>query len=202
MKRGLIVSVQGYSYQTSLELSCICLNNGAIGIRTDIDTSLILKEAFPLCTIIGLKKIADEKYYITTSKEAIESCMWADYIAIDSRRGNQKIEFLYGICYFKKINIVSDVENIRDVEYILNLAEKNLIKKPDYFATTFAYAKKDYEKRNEIIEMKELTNIPIIAEGGIDLMNAAFLSNLVDNICIGKEITGIALKTKEFASCF
>jgi putative N-acetylmannosamine-6-phosphate epimerase len=202
MKGGLIVSIQGYSFQVSLELASMVLNNGAVGIRTDIDINIILKAAFPYCSVIALKKLKDEKYYITASKEAIDSCMWGDYIAIDSRRGNPKLEYLYGICYYAKKNIVSDIRTVKDVENILKLVEKNMIKKPAYIATTFAFDKKLSEKIDDIEDIKNMTDIPIIAEGGIKLEHVPELSKRVHNICIGKEITGIGLKTGEFVNAF
>lgn len=200
MRNGLIVSIQGYSFQVSLELASMVLNNGAAGIRTDIDINIILKAAFPYCSVIALKKLKDEKYYITASKEAIDSCMWGDYIAIDSRRGNTKLEYLYGLCYYAKKNIVADIKDVKDVKNIVDLIDKNMIKKPAYIATTFAFNKKLSQKIDDIEDMKKITDIPIIAEGGIKLEHVPELSKLVHNICIGKEITGIGIKTQEFVN--
>jgi N-acylglucosamine-6-phosphate 2-epimerase len=168
--KGLIVSIQGYSKTTTQELARKAINHGATGIRTD--QSIKVK-----APIIGLKKLHGKEYYITTDKDIIhEVSKWADYVAIDSRKGNREIEWLYAHCHTSNINIVADIEKIEDVENILNICYGLKIKKPEYFATTFS---------NCYINL--ITEVPIIAEGGYSSIDSVTRAkkNGAKCVCIG-----------------
>lgn len=191
--KGLIVSIQGYSQQTTQEIANICKSNGAVGIRTDqpISTDLFL---------IGLKKLDGEKYYITSSKNAIvDVSKWTKNIAIDSRKGNQEIDFLYSVCHLLNLNIIADIKTIDDVINVINICTKGKIIFPSYFCTTFDYENK--QKWKLISDIKNITDIPIIAEGGYhekrEIRQA--YKHGANNVCIGNAITGIAQKIKKFS---
>jgi N-acylglucosamine-6-phosphate 2-epimerase len=198
IKQGLIVSIQGYSQQTTVELAARCLINGAVGIRTDQDISWLKMDTdFP---IIGLKKLLDKKYYITTSKEAIQYCMWADYVAIDSRKGNVDLSFLYCFANSKGKKIIADVQKIEDVINILNYHKSKMIKLPDYIATTFSFLKDGKQDFKLISDIRQLCQIPIIAEGKIktkEQVKKAY-DHGANNVCIGSEISDIRYLINKF----
>jgi hypothetical protein len=189
--KGLIVSIQKYSLSTTQELATICRNNGAVAIRTDQPIILDIP-------IIGLKK-SDGEYYITSSKnDILEVSKWTNNIAIDSRKGNLELEYLYAVCHLMEINIIADIETVEDVQSVIDMCISKKIKLPAYFATTFDYNNK--HKAITINEIKELTDIPIIAEGGYrDIQEIKDTFEMVNNICIGDAITGIANKVKLYA---
>lgn len=174
IEKGVIVSVQNYTQKTTQELAKRAIDSGAIGIRTDRNIKAK--------NVIGLEK-NDREFYITTTKDSLlRVSKWADYIAIDSRKGNYELDYLYAICHVNEIRIVADIEDIEDVKNILYICNRDKIKLPVYFATTFS------NKNIELIqEISMITDIPIIAEGGYtdkeDIQQAK--RNGVNNICIG-----------------
>jgi N-acylglucosamine-6-phosphate 2-epimerase len=193
MKNGLIVSIQGYSEITTLELASKSVKTGCVAIRTDENINLN-------CEKIALKKLDDRQYYITTTKEAIKSCMWGNYIAIDSRKGNKNLDFLYAYCHINEIDIVADIEDIRDFDNIMKMHKNQKIALPAYVSTTFSFLKTG---KHDFLLVKELynkTNIPIIAEGKIktveDVKKAYKFG--AKNVCIGAEISDIEYLTKKF----
>lgn len=189
IEKGLIVSIQKYSHFVTQELALIAELAGAVAIRTDQPINLYSQK-------IGLIKLPDKKYYITTTKEAInEVNKWANFVAIDSRKGNRELHYLYGYCHQNAIKIVADIEKIQDFENILDICEKGKIEKPKYIATTFS------NSSNELIkQIKELRDIPVIAEGGYtnEKQIKEALENGADNICIGSAISDIKFLTKYF----
>jgi N-acylglucosamine-6-phosphate 2-epimerase len=167
------------------------LINGAIGIRTDVDISW-LKLHYE-CPIIGLRKLPDKKYYITTSKEAIQFCAWSDYVAIDSRKGNSDLAFLYCYANSKKKMVIADVQKIEDVINILNYYEKKLINLPAYFATTFSFLQTGKPDLQLIADIRQLCQVPVIAEGKFktkEQVKKAYDYG-ASNVCIGSEISDI-----------
>ncbi len=198
MNKGLIVSIQEYSQQTTIELAARCISNKAVAIRTDVDITW-LKMHYDF-SIIALKKL-EKKYYITTSTESINSCKWGDYIAIDSRRGNNDLNFLYVYAFYQnKKKIIADIENIEDVKNILRQNEKKLIELPKYFATTFSFLKMGNPDIELIKNIKNLCDIPIIAEGKyktLDQIKKAYEFG-ANNICIGSEISNIKYLMNKF----
>ena len=109
------------------------------------------------------------------------------------------MQFLYSFCHQNGINIVADIEKLEDFENILNICDKGKIVMPKYIATTFS------NTNNELIKtIKELRDIPVIAEGGYkaesDIMQA--IEYGADNICIGHAISDIGGLTKDYARYF
>lgn len=192
MKKGLIVSVQGYSLDTTQELANIAVQAGAVAIRTDQP----INQEVP---IIGLVKNFDYEYYITPTREdLIAISKHTDIAAIDSRKGNPNLKLLYSHAHVNNIKIVADIYTIEDVESILAMCEKDKIVKPAYIATTFNFKKPFSEKRSLLKEIKRITDIPIIAEGGYKYKpEIEDIKGLVNNVCVGNAITGIEGKTKE-----
>lgn len=185
----LIVSIQGYTMHTTQELSNKVIEAGAHGIRTD--------KPIVADFIIGLKKDLDKKYYITTSKKDILAVSkWTNNIAIDSRKGNQEIEYLYSLCHVNEIDIVADIETIKDFINILKLCNQHKFNKPKYIATTFSKC-----NRKLIHQIKTIDNsAQIIAEGGynsIDKIKEAY-DNGASYICIGAAISDIGALTRKF----
>lgn len=173
---GLIVSIQNYTKSTTQELARIAIANGAVCIRTD----QAIKCKVP---IIGLKKLFEKEFYITTDNEAIqEVSKWADCVAVDSRRGNREIEWLYAVCHTSNINLVADIEKIEDVENVLKICENNMIKKPKYFATTFSKCDIDLIKA-----IRKITDVKVIAEGGFGTLESVTMAkeNGAVGVCIG-----------------
>lgn len=171
--RGIIASIQKFTLSTTQEIAdnIICA-----GIRTDQP----INHTIPL---IGLKKDPVKEYYITTNKDdLINVSKWADYVAIDSRIGNREKEYLYAVAHTMDIKLVADVEKLRDVESILDMCISLKIQCPYYFATTFS--KMDIEL---IKQIKNITEIPIIAEGGynniVDIKKAFEYG--AQSVCIG-----------------
>jgi putative N-acetylmannosamine-6-phosphate epimerase len=188
-EKGLIISIQGYSLNTTQELVDLVIKEGAVGIRTDQP----IKCNIP---IIGLKKLKELKYYITTTREAInEVSAWTRIIAIDSRKGNANIDLLYAHCHLNEINVIADIENHEDVINILTICEEQRIKTPIYFATTFSDCNIDLIK-----QIKSITNISIIAEGGFNTEEKIIKAKNagVNNICIGTAISDIKKLTEKF----
>jgi putative N-acetylmannosamine-6-phosphate epimerase len=193
INKGLIVSIQNYSQETTQDLAIKCQNAGAVAIRTDKKICLNV-------SIITLKKIPLKKYYITTTVEALKKCLWSDYIAIDSRKGNQDIELLYSFCHINDKKIIADVEDIYDVRDVLKLCVCKKINLPVYFSTTFSFLKTGNANIKLIEEIKRLTNVKIIAEGKIKTKKQIekALEFGADNICIGTQISDIEQITKDY----
>lgn len=195
--KGLIVSIQGYAQPTTDELAAIAIKNGASGIRTD-------RQIRVNAPVIGLKKFHGKQFYITTDREAIsEVAVWADYVAIDSRRGNREIDLLYSHCHVKNIDIVADIEKIEDAENILSMCNGLNIKKPAYFATTFSSCDTDL-----ICQIRQICDIPVIAEGGYSSLPeiTAAKQNGAVALCIGAamemgNLSSIYNKTWEEIPC-
>lgn len=184
---GIIASIQNYTLITTQELAEFAIKNGACAIRTDNP----IKISKP---IIGLKK-NNEKYYITTDKtDMINVSKWADYVAIDTRKGNQKLDWLYAHAHTSEINIIADIENIYDVENIIKLCNKIKMKLPVFFATTFSKCNTEL-----IRDIKKITNIPVIAEGGYskfeDIKKAKL--NGAQAICVGG-VLDVRNQTKKY----
>ena len=191
MKKGIIVSIQKYSKTTTQELARNAIEGGAVGIRTDQP----IKCKVP---IIGLLKIPGKEYYITTDKEAIlQVSKFTNLIAIDSRKGNRDIDLLYSVCHVNNLEIVADIEKIEDVENILKICNSQRIIRPKYIATTFSNCNIDL-----IREIVNLTNIPIIAEGGYDSFDK--INKAKDAgayaVCIGTAISDIKKITEGYIS--
>jgi N-acylglucosamine-6-phosphate 2-epimerase len=195
LSNGIIVSIQGYSVATTQELAEKAQDAGAVAIRTDCQIDVDID-------IIGLFKYNPKKrkHYITTSKPSIEKVsLQSDYVAIDSRVGQDNMQKLYDYCKAMNILIVADVGCIEDVNNLLTVGL------PDYIATTFSF---QHNKGNPDIQLiKDIvkkTNIPVIAEGGFEhqyqiqeAVNAG-----AHAVCIGKAISKIYELTESYVNYY
>jgi putative N-acetylmannosamine-6-phosphate epimerase len=192
--KGIIVSIQKYSGSTIQELTDNAIEGGAVAIRTDKPLNCDVP-------LIALEKLPDRKYYITTTKEAIQFCSWGNYIAIDSRKGNQDLVYLYSFCHVNEYNIIADIEDFYDVATIIDICKKGNIKKPSYFSTTFSFLKNNKHNFDLITQINNYCDIPVIAEGkikSIDDVKRAFECG-ASNVCIGAEISDIQYLTNKFS---
>lgn len=195
INKGLIVSIQRYSRETTQELAERAIDGGAIAIRTDQRINVKVP-------VIGLIKIPNKKYYITTSRAAIKECMWSQYVAIDSRKGNIDIDLLYSYCHINEVDIIADIENIEDVYNLLAICSRLKLVKPKYIATTFSFMEEGIPDLKLLKKIKKATNISIIAEGGYGntVFIGAAMQDKVERFCIGTAISDIELITNEYSN--
>jgi putative N-acetylmannosamine-6-phosphate epimerase len=193
INKGVIVSIQGYSQATTQELANKAVKGGAVAIRTDQRINVDVP-------VIGLQKIPDKKYYITTSKEAIKQVMvWSNYIAIDCRKGNQELELLLSLCHVFSLKYVADIECEKDVNNLLTMCERKGLIQPAYISTTFGYKKDIEEKLSDIREIKEITRVPLIAEGGYEFaIDVSRATGYTGRICIGTAISDVEKLTEKY----
>lgn len=195
--KGIIVSVQGWSVETTQEMIIEIANAGAVAIRTDkkIDSRLPL---------IGLKKYKvrerREFAYITSSLEDVQDVeRWTKIIAVDYRKLNEGLKEISDYAKEKGLIIIADIGTIEDYENIIE---------NDYYhssvATTLSVLyRDDYKPDFELIEnLKKLECENIIAEGNFATRfqtERAFKLG-VNNVCIGNAITDVFKLTKKFTS--
>jgi len=194
LEKGLIVSIQGYSFSTTQELAEHAIKGGAVAIRTDKPLEIEVP-------MIGLMKFKKKKFYITTSIKTIENVSFStNYVAIDSREGNKDICDLYSFCKIHSIDIVADIGRIEDVEYLINFGCV-----PDYICTTFSFLYNDGYPDIQLIErIQKLIDVPIIAEGGFEHLYQIqqAMAAGANNVCIGKAISKVYEKTEEYVNMF
>jgi len=189
--KGLIVSIQGYSQSTTQEMADIAVKNGAVAIRTDKPIEIDVD-------VIGLMKFRNKKYYITTSIKSIKYVSLVnDFVAIDSRRGNKCLQELYLFCESQGIQVVADIETLDDVKHILSLGLS-----PAYIATTFSFLENIQPNIELIKEIRKITEIPIIAEGGYEAewQIRKAIEYGAGNVCVGRAISKINELTKDYVN--
>ena len=193
IEKGIIVSIQEYSTSTTQELVRAAIKGGAVAIRTN-------RPIYSDVPIIALEKIPGKKYYITTTKQAIQYCSFGQYVAIDSRCGNQDLDLLLAFCHINEYSIAADIENIGDVKNIINICQSKKIEMPKYLSTTFSFMETMKHDFQLIKEIKKIIDIPVIAEGKIktieDVKKAFDFG--ANNVCVGSEISDIKYLTKKF----
>jgi len=194
MEKGLIVSIQGYSKNTAQELAGKAIESGAVAIRTD--QPIIINRP-----VIGLEKDFRYKYYITPTTEAIIRCQsWSNMIAIDSRKGNDNLELLYAHCHINQLPVIGDIRTIQDAENVIKTCKDQKINAPAFLSTTFGFDIKYIDKLVMIRKLKDITDIPIIAEGGYnDIDEIKGVLTFVNYVCIGTAISDISKLTKKYS---
>lgn len=194
LTQGIIVSLQGKSMETSLELAIDIKNAGAVAIRTDKPLKIDLP-------IIGLNKnrvkdIYKEPYITNTIDDIDKVSLWSDYVAIDYRSINPDLKEISKHCKTNNIPVIADIRNYNDW---LNIKENDL-----YFtfvATTFSIFDKGKKANTQLV--KDLSSeIPgkVIAEGGYKnhyLVRTAYQNGALA-VCIGMAITDVYKLTKQF----
>lgn len=188
----LIVSIQNFSKKTQSIVDSLKNINGIYAIRTDTKVKTNYK-------IIGLKKIPNKKYYISTTKDHLSRlAIWSDYVALDCRKENKELDCLLDHCVSNNIGIVSDVFDEDDIYNLIKY--KKIVK---YIATTFHFDKKIKEKCS-LINYAKRKGFTVIAEGGYKDFNdikKALLAG-ASYVCIGQAIFDYVLRTKEYAKIF
>ncbi len=176
-KNSLIVSCQAeegepmHGAQHMQRMALAAVQSGAKGIRANsaVDVQAIKKVVE--VPVIGLIKDRNPLYdaFITTTLEQVQALVeaGADLLAIDSTRVSRPVDLKILYQYIKEkypeIAIVADVSDIKDTKAILPL-------KPNFISTTLSgytdYSKNRKKPDMELIEeIKEITDIPVIAEG-------------------------------------
>lgn len=196
LKRGIIVSIQSKSSETTLELARDIQNAGAVAFRADKPIPLDLP-------VIGLqkRKVADcsREAYITDTVEEVEKVrQWADYVAIDYRFFNPNLKKISKHCKKYNIPVIADIQRWDDW---INIKEHNLYF--TYIATTFSLFNRGNHANTRLV--KDLSReVPgkVIAEGGYK--NTTLVKKAYENgayaICIGMAITDVYKLTKRFVN--
>lgn len=197
LNKGLIVSIQGFSIDTTEELIVEIANAGAIAIRTD-------KKVNSRLPLIGLikDKVEDRRDipYITNTLEAVKEVeKWTKYIAIDYRKINTELEIISDYCKEKRLYVIADISNIQDYE---NIIENDYYY--TYIATTLSVLYQEgYNPDFQIIQqLNELECKNIIAEGNFNQryqLKKAYNMGAC-NVCVGNAITNTFRLTKKFTT--
>jgi len=194
MDKGLIVSIQGYSIATTVELAGNAIRAGAVGIRTDKN----MKSEVPT---IGVRKIKvqnrDEMAFITVDVEAVKDvARWADLIACDCRCINPKLMEIAAYCKENRLAWVADIATIDDYK---NLIAQGLA--PDYVATTLSVLESRFEPDLKLVaDLAKAGCKKIIAEGNYHSpwqVKQAY-ENGAYNVCIGAAISDVYKNTRRF----
>ena len=198
MKRGIIVSIQGYQQKTIGEMASDAVRAGAIAIRTD--KPIRLEEGVERVPIIGLHKLhvhaPSREPYITNTLEAAQAvARWADYVAVDCRRCNPEHENILAWCKANGVKVVADIETIEDWQQINGPR--------DFVATTFSVFHKNHRPDTAlIVALAEAGEKNIIAEGNystrIDVQTA--LKTGAHAVCIGAAISNVYKLTRKFST--
>jgi len=199
MKRGIIVSIQGYSYQTISELAKDAISASCVGLRIDKKITLDMTHKLP---IIGLKKshVSDPKVeaYITANPEVVAAVApWCDYVAIDARRCNSALASLMLYCKERRIKVVADIECFEDFQ-----ALKDAGYEYEFVSTTFSVFKQMYEPDIRLVEKLAPHEKKLIAEGNYKSrkdVKSAFAAGAYA-VCIGGAISNVYKLTKKFTS--
>ena len=205
MKRGIIVSIQGYHQKTITELAMDAVSAGAVAIRTDkpitIRTGAQFDDHDERVPIIGLYKIhvcaPSREPYITSTLEAVQAVSkWADYVAVDYRQCNTERETISAWCKAAGIHLIADIETTDDWESIQGLHY-------DFVATTFSVFHKNH--RPDIQLVKDLVAAGekhIIAEGNYttrcDVQEV--LKAGAHAVCIGGAISNVYKLARKFTT--
>lgn len=203
-ENGIIVSIQGYSLNTTQELANNAINAGAVGIRTD----KLLNIDIPYIVLKKTKVEKEERIKIPFITPTIEDIQFYEnkidkdkvYIAVDYRVINKNLKSVSDYCRQKKIKIVADIANIGDYKNILSNNYYH-----DYIATTLSVLYYDNKYFPDIWLAQELYNSGcknIIAEGNFskreDVRKVFYYG--INNICIGSAISDIYKLTQKYTS--
>lgn len=213
-KNSIIVSCQAseeeplYGTEIMKKLALAALIGGAKGIRTNAPENVkAIKEVVNLPVIGIFKSHADKNSaFITVRKEEIRQLVeaGADLIAIDCTRRDRP-EPLHELFAFTRSNypnvgIVADIADIEDTRRVLKL-------RPDFISTTLS-GYTEYTKDRPrpdiplISEIRQITDIPILAEGNYytpQQVREAILEGAYA-VVVGTAITRPQIITKRFVN--
>jgi len=192
IRKGLIVSIQNMPTVTK-DLALMSEPLGIAAVRTDY--FCFKSKNIP---IIGLVKddVLDrtKDAYITPGlKEIIMVNKYTNFVAIDYRKINPRLEEISYYCASKNINVIADIGTIEDYE---NILRNNFYY--SFIATTFnVFSKLPQRYLLRDILMKN-PNERVIVEGGVT--NPAevysFFEGGAHNVCIGDAIFNFRKKIK------
>lgn len=199
LKKGIIVSIQGFSAHLTIELAKEAISGQAVALKTDKPLKLSTFDKIP---VIGCSKIKvndpEKEPYLTASLELIDKvAKWADYVSIDYRKLNKNLRKLSSYCRANKIKVIADIGTMEDYE---NIKENDYYY--DYIATTFSvFHLRHYPDIILAAELKK-TEKNIIAEGNFNTRHdvARAYKEGIEHICIGGAISGVYKLTKKFTS--
>jgi len=201
MKRGIIISIQGYQRVTTNELAGEAVKAGAVALRTD--KPIKLPDGVERVPIIGLHKIRVDsparQPYITASLEALALVRpWADLIAVDCRIVNPARRELLMWCADAQIPVVADIATLEDWKTLRELSVPYA-----YVATTCSVFHKNH--RPDINLVKELSGLGeknIIAEGNysarVDVRQA--LKTGAHAVCLGAAVANVYKLTRKYTT--
>ena len=197
IKRGIIVSIQGYARDTTQELALNAESGGAVAIRTDKPVRGLN------IPIIGLskKKVPNLETtpYITTTIESIDFVhQFSDFVAIDYRVINKDLKDLSEYCKEEKIPVIADIRGGRCLNRII---EEGFYF--TYISTTFGVFDNKYRPDIKFLETVN-RKFPgqVIAEGGYSTraqIGQAYKAGAVC-VCIGGAISNTYKLTQKFSS--
>jgi len=199
LNKGVYVSIQGLSHNTTSELITEALSAGAAGIKTDKEITLKGRKDI---TIIGCHKVrvrdkSREAYITPTVEEVKKVAEWADLVSIDYRRINKNLKAISEYCRDKKIPVVADIGTMEDLE---NIQKCGLYY--TYIATTFSVFGLKYYPDLEFLKALLEHEKNILAEGNyqtrgqvIEAMKAG-----ADHFCIGAAICNVYKLTRKFTT--
>jgi len=198
-KRGIIVSIQGYSQKTTSELASEAVSAGCVALRLDKPVSI--RDGLDRVPIIGLRKSsvphpASEPYITTTPDAVQEVSNWANYVAIDCRVCNPRRAELADYCNKRNIKFVADIETVDDWKSIQGLGFS-------WAATTFSVFHKNHRPDISLVKvLKESGEKHIIAEGNytsrVDVRTA--LQSGAHMVCIGAAIANVYKLTRKYTT--
>jgi putative N-acetylmannosamine-6-phosphate epimerase len=194
MEKGLIVSIQGYSIQTTVELAGNAIRAGAIAIRTDKN----MKSEVPT---IGLRKIKvrsrEEESYITVDVEAVKDvARWADYIAFDARSFNTNMKSIVEYCKQNGLKLIADIACMDDYKNIIDAGFEF-----EYVTTALSVFDRHEPDLKLVADLHKTGCKRIIAEGNFTAcwQVAEAYKNGAVNVCVGTAISDIYKNTRRFA---
>lgn len=199
MKRGIIVSIQGYQPKTTGELASEAVRAGAIALRTD--KLIRLQEGVERVPVIGLQKMhvnaPAREAYITVTIEAVqEVAKWADYVAVDCRTCNVKRMEILAWCKENNIKAVADIATFDDWATLQGQTYA-------FVATTLSVFHKNHRPDlalvDQIIEAGEKN---LIAEGNYATRKdvQTVLKRGARCVCIGGAISNVYKLTRKFTT--
>ncbi len=199
IKRGIIVSIQGYHYKTIAELALEAISAGCVALRVDKKIDLPADKRVP---IIGLRKVHVDNIkveaFITPTVEDVELVKdWADLVAIDYRQCNAHLNAVSKYCREHKLSVVADVSTYEDFENIKTRGYYYA-----YVATTLASLNLLFRPNIRLVEKLGKEEKNLIAEGNFtsreDVRKA--LECGARAVCIGGAISNVYKLTKKFTS--
>lgn len=203
-KRGIIVSIQGYTIGTTNELAREAVTAGAVALRTDKPirfSGMQFEDKDERPPIIGLHKThvhapSREPYITATLADAQGVAKWADYVAVDCRRCNPAAADILAWCKANGVRIIADIETMEDWQAIRDMHY-------NFVATTFSVFHKNHRPDVALIAALAVAGEKkIIAEGNyttrLDVQTA--LKSGAHAVCIGAAISNVYKLTRKFTT--